>query len=426
MAYPILESVTSLEDNVSATTRAVTLPSSLQSGDRIIIVIHTTDAGGPTTINLTNNYGTFTTHSSGSLSGTSNRYGIFSKISDGTESGGVITASLANSGTITGSVYSCFRISGVESSKLTVGSVTGNSVNSPSITASWGGGENLFFSIVSHFQGGAPTVSAYPSGYSNGANYRLTNGLIARATKQSTSATDDAGAYTLSYTNARTFSLAIVVGAGSPPAITSINSGNPVKVGQTGIPIALSNYISTPNNVLCTYQSGTKSLTVSNIQGNNTAITVDLEDRSEGVDYPLIGEPLLFTVTDGVGTDTENSTIALKTGEVKITVNQVGIEYPNTYLSYFWTQAGFTVQGAEFVYLPYGDLVVDADTRISVTNAGVFTGWLRPTTGLGAGNVYYYQFTINEVGQIIGVARFFGSTMAGKIISGSTFKGKTL
>jgi len=401
MAYPILQTANTANSAsaVSATTRTITLPSGLSSGDLIVIIYHGTDAAGPSATNITSNTGVWSVGSRGSLSGVSNRYAAFFKWSDGTESGLTETISQSNGTNILLSAASCYRITGADSSKTPVFQFLSGSTNSPSVTATWGGGENLFFSVVSHAQSGPPTLTSYPTGYSNGTNYRdAATALIAQSSKQSTAASDDAAAYSISYSGTRTFAMSFVVGAGAPPTIDSINGGNPVKVGQTGIPIALSNFISTPTSVTCTYASGTKSLTVSNIVGNNTAITVDLEDRSEGVDYPLLGSALEFTVTDGVGTDAISTTVAEKTGETDVTFQYVIDQY-DTFFGYWFNADGFTSEGSEFIYTTSGfspsDFVLNTDSGFSSTSGGVVTGWLRPATGTGAGNVYYYEFTIN-------------------------------
>ena len=414
MAYPVLQTANTANSAsaTSATTRVITLPSGLVSGDLIVVVYHGSDAGGPSNVNITATQGAWTTGVTGTLSGVQNRYGIFYKISNGTESGLTETITHSSGSSISLSTCSAYRITGVDPAKLPFIQFLSGSTNSPSVTAPWGGGENLFLSICSHVQAGSPTLTTYPAGYSNASNYRdAATGLIAQASLQSTAATDDAAAYTISYNNTRTFALAFVVGAGLPPAITSINGGNSVKVGQTAIPITLSNFISTPDSVTCTYASATKNLTVSSISGNNTAITVNLEDRSEGVDYPLLGSSLLFTVSDGVGTDTETTAIAVKTGEVAITFVNIIDQY-DTFFAYWFKASGFTSEGAEFTYVPYGDFVLNSDTSFSATNGGVVSGWFRPASGTGAGNVYYYQFTINDAGQVTNVTNEYAAPAA--------------
>lgn len=428
MAYPILHTANTANSYslTLATTRTITMPSGLAAGDLIVVIYHASDVGGDATVNFTTNLGSWTRPLSTALPSTTNKYGIFYKWSDGTESGLTVTASHSTSANIDMSFASAFRISGAEAGKTPTFAITHGSTNPPSVAAPWGSGENLFFSVVSHVQDWAPTVSTYPTGYSQTVlNHNLGTGMVAHATKQTASDSDDSGAYALNYNNTRTFGLAFVVGAGAPAGADSINNGNPVKVGQTSIPIDLSGFVGTPTSVLCKYASGTKSLTVSNIIGDNTAITVDLEDRSAGVDCPLIGSALEFTVTDGTGIAVINTTLAAKTGEVAVTFSNVITQY-NTFFAPHFNSAGYTSEGAEFVYTTSGftpsDFVLNADSSFSSTSGGVVTGWFRPSSGTGAGNVYYYDFTINDSGEIVTDR---GLTSSGLTSSGLTRVGLT-
>ena len=197
----------------------------------------------------------------------------------------------------------------------------------------------------------------------------------------------------------------------------AINGGNPVKVGQTGITAALTGFTSIPTSVTCTYSIGTKSLNVSNIAGNSSAITFDLEDRSEGVDYPFITDQLTFTITNGAETTVPVTSLAAKTGETSVSPFTNVIDFWNTYFAYYWTQAGFISEGGEYTYTATGfnpsDFNLRLDSGFSSTGGGVVSGWFRPASGTGAGNVYYYQFTITDGGGVIptvlgGSFRFIG------------------
>ena len=201
----------------------------------------------------------------------------------------------------------------------------------------------------------------------------------------------------------------------------NLNGGNPVKVGQTGISAALTGFTSIPTSVTCTYSGGAKSLTCSNIAGNASAITFDIEDRSEGVDYPAIGDGLTFTITNGAETTVPTTSLAAKKGETTVAPFASSITYWNTYFGYYWAQAGFTVDGGEFVYVSYGDFVLNTDTGFTVSSGGIINGWFRPASGTGAGNVYYYEFTVNG-GTITGSG---GLTSSGLTSSGLTRQGLT-
>lgn len=201
----------------------------------------------------------------------------------------------------------------------------------------------------------------------------------------------------------------------------NINGGSPVKVGQVGISASLSGFTSIPTSVTCTYSSGTKNLTCSNIVGNSSAITFNLEDRSEGVDYPYIGDNLTFTITNGTETTVQTSSLAAKTGETVLAPLTSVIDYWDGYLPYHWKSDGFTSEGGEFVYVPYGDLTIAANGEVDVTTSGTLTGWFRPATGTGAGNVYYYQFTINDAGAIT-----IGNGVTSKSLTSSALTSKSI
>jgi len=182
----------------------------------------------------------------------------------------------------------------------------------------------------------------------------------------------------------------------------NINGGNPVKVGQTGIVIGLSEFSSIPTSVICAYDDGEKSIVVSNIAGDADEITVDLEDRSEEANYPAIGDGLEFTITNGAETTVTTTSLEEKTGEEVVATFAGAIDYWNTYFAYYWKNDGFTVNGGEFVYTTSGfspdDFLLRADSGFSSTSGGVVSGWFRPASGTGAGNLYYYEFTINDGG----------------------------
>jgi len=204
-----------------------------------------------------------------------------------------------------------------------------------------------------------------------------------------------------------------------------LNGGSPIKVGQTGITATLTGFTSIPTSVTCAYSGG--SLTCSNIAGNSTAITFDIEDRSEGVDYPAIGDGLTFTITNGPETTVPTTTLAEKTGETVVAPFDNVIDYWDTYFAYYWALDGFNANFGEFVYTTSGftppDFVLRDDSGFSSTSGGVVRGWLRPATGTGDGNVYYYEFTINDGG--ITPSSSGGLTSAGLTSSGLTRVGLT-
>ena len=71
------------------------------------------------------------------------------------------------------------------------------------------------------------------------------------------------------------------------------------------------------------------------------------------------------------------------------------------------------------MFTPYSDLVIAADGEITVTGAGVLVGYFIPATGTGAGNAYYYTFSIIDGGAV--VSR--GLSVTGLSVTGLSFSG---
>ena len=427
MAYPALQTgLTTPSSFTSSTgTHTLTIPTVLVN-DLILIVFDCTAATSGTVANIGTNLGTFQRPYSGQVLATTQVYGIFWKYSDGTESGGSTTITLANASLMNRGLSTVYVIRGSHYSKPPVFQValTSSGYDAPSVTASWGAAENLFMSIIAQASSAPPTLSAYPTGYSNGQNSKITSaGLIAQATKQSSSATDDPSAFNVGAAGGSFANISVAIGPAPAATITAINGGAPVKFGQTGIVIDLAGYGGTPTSVTCTYESGAKSLTCSNITGSSSSITYDLEDRSNGVDYPLDAATLRFTAVYSTDTAYMDIPASRKTGETNITYI-LPIFDDDDYLGYYFNQDGFTVEGAEFNHIPYGDLVVRPDSGYDTTTGGTLTGWFRPVTGVGAGNVYYYEFAINDAGEIVnGGLTARGLTVSGLTTSGLTTRG---
>ncbi len=201
--------------------------------------------------------------------------------------------------------------------------------------------------------------------------------------------------------------------------ITSINGGNPITAGQTGIAIEATGFTAKPTAVTATYASGAKSITATiDSGGTATNFNISIQDRIEAEDWPVNGDTLTFTFTYLSESASGTQTLVKKASETVLTVSGGITSDPATW-TYWLTQDGFTVEGGEHDYIPYGDLVLTADGGGSATNAGTFTSWFRPATGTGAGNVYAYTWVITENGVVIGV----GLTSAGLTVSGLTSSG---
>lgn len=408
MAFPqvITANTNFIYDSVqSQATKIIPMPTNLQVDDLILIFYQCQDNGGGTTVNFGTNLGTFTKIVNGGtgITGTTTKFGVWYKWSDGTESGQTTTTSHTATTLNEYHVMSiCVR--GVNKTKTPTISFINRpaTADTPSVTAPWGGSDNLFLSVIHESFAAANVYSASPTGYTLVHNYRQAGShFFVMSSKQSVLATDDPAAFTLDVNPpTRTVGYTLVLGGTTPvPVINSINSGSPLSIGQKNITFSLTNFASTPNAITCTYSAGTQNLIISNISGNTTSITADLEDRTEGVDYPLIGTTLSFSVTDGVGTASGTSTILQKINEVSLTFASPISQY-SSFFAYHFNADGFTTEGAEFNYIPYGDFILRTDSGYSASTYGIVTGWFRPTTGLGAGNVYYYSFNISAGGII--------------------------
>lgn len=204
--------------------------------------------------------------------------------------------------------------------------------------------------------------------------------------------------------------------------VTSINGGSPITAGQTGIAIIASGFTAKPTAVTATYAAGAKSITATiDSGGTATNFNISIQDRIEAEDWPVNGDTLTFTFTYLSESASGTQTLVKKASETVLTVSGGITSDPATW-TYWLNDDGFTVEGGEHDYIPYGDLVLTADGGGSATNTGTFTSWFRPSTGTGAGNVYAYTWVITEAG--ISPAGS-GLTSSGLTVSGLTIAGLT-
>lgn len=183
------------------------------------------------------------------------------------------------------------------------------------------------------------------------------------------------------------------------PVINAMNGGNPVQYGQIGVPVTATLFSGLPSSGSVTHAGGT--LTMSNFAGTSTSFTYDLQDRSEGIDWPLDAESCAFTFNYLTESATIIHAVSKRTSEEKLTFALADTENVNS-IAHHLTLAGFTVNGGEFIFTPYSDLDFDpendgtTDGNFTVTGEGSFTSWFRPISGLGAGNIYRYTVTVDE------------------------------
>ena len=140
--------------------------------------------------------------------------------------------------------------------------------------------------------------------------------------------------------------------------------------------------------------------------------------------YPTLPKSAqTITLTQGADTATIASDLEQPAGDD--IVNFVSpITNDDTYPTYYIEQDGFTADGGQFVFTPYSDLVIAADGEITVTGAGVLVGYFIPATGTGAGNAYYYTFSIIDGGAVVSRGlSVTGLSVTGLSVSGLSVTG---
>lgn len=196
--------------------------------------------------------------------------------------------------------------------------------------------------------------------------------------------------------------------------IVDINGGSPVEVGST-VTVNTTGFTGTP----------TASFNVTGISatvtGSANAWSLDFAERVDEATFPALPAASNLTLTNGA----ESAVLAMpsyikKAAEVEIVYSMAVTSDPN-YTSGVLTDDGFTVEGGELIYTPYGNFVAFPDGSWTATTDGVVSAWFRPITGTGAGNVYYYEFTVN--GGTITTSG--GLTSSGLTSSGLTSRGLT-
>jgi len=179
--------------------------------------------------------------------------------------------------------------------------------------------------------------------------------------------------------------------------ITSINGGNPITAGQTGIASVSTGFTGLPSTIT-TNASG---VTCSNIGGATNAATFNVSDRVDGALYPKSGTNVTFTFTNGAESDAADQTVVKKATETTVVISEP-LFTANTIANAILAATGRTVAAAdEFYHTTYSDLVITTDTDFTVTDAGIFDLWLYVATGSDAGKNYYYAVTITESGEVV-------------------------
>jgi len=191
--------------------------------------------------------------------------------------------------------------------------------------------------------------------------------------------------------------------------ITTFNGGSPVTAGQTGILVETAGFTVKPTTVTATYASGTKSITATIGAGTASSFVIDIQDHIDTEDWPINGDTITYTFSNSVPeTASITCTLVKKSTETVLTYSGV-VTDDDSSLAYHLAADGFTPEGGEMVYsqppatgtMPVPDLVLSAEGGWTVSEPCTFESWFRPATGTGAGNVYFYRWTITESGSVV-------------------------
>lgn len=202
MAYPNVLSVTETQIGTGTTTPTFDLPSTVESGDLLILFAATTDdpidtGPGGRWQELWNN-------------GAANQGAgaCYALSADGTEGGGTAQVTCGGANTAAGQVYRIAANSWMGTISTDI-DITGNTVSTvganpdpPSVTAGWGSDDNLYIAMLQARDDDA-YATAYPTNYTSGHSTSSTGGgnngcNCSTAVREYSGTSDDPGTFTLS------------------------------------------------------------------------------------------------------------------------------------------------------------------------------------------------------------------------------------
>lgn len=178
----------------------------------------------------------------------------------------------------------------------------------------------------------------------------------------------------------------------SSQLITSINSGNPVTVGQTGVVIAHTGFSGALDSVTTNRSGVTCTITA----GNASSTTVTVSGWVEGGAYPVVDNTVTFTCTRGAESASATQTLTKPANYAQVTFSGAITDDPNL-IGYHLNAAGHVVDGGAFYYRnnQVATLTVNADTSWTADPAGgTFRATFIPITGATAGNSYFFDITV--------------------------------
>lgn len=198
MSFPITQSVTETSFSSSTTSHAVAMPTTVSSGDLLIILFSNRGTGTITTPSG------WTQKWNQTITGNVVSVACFVKVAAGTEGGTTVDVVTSVARTASAQVYRIDTwegtLSGVEVGTM-VEHALSTTPNPPSLTPSWGSGDTLWIPTAQYGDDDV-AVNSYPGSYSNGIDTQSGAGSglgcsVASARRENTIGTEDPGNFTL-------------------------------------------------------------------------------------------------------------------------------------------------------------------------------------------------------------------------------------
>jgi len=174
--------------------------------------------------------------------------------------------------------------------------------------------------------------------------------------------------------------------------ITSINSGNPIAVGQSGVVIAHTGFTGTATSVTTNRAGVTCTITA----GDANSTTVSVSGWVEGGSYPVVDNAVTFTVSRSGESASATQTLTRPANWAQQTFAGAILDDQNL-IGFNLAAAGHTVNGGAFYYRTnqVSSLTVNADTSwTSAPAGGTFDAVFIPSAGATAGNAYLFEITV--------------------------------
>jgi hypothetical protein len=201
--------------------------------------------------------------------------------------------------------------------------------------------------------------------------------------------------------------------------VDSINSGNPITVGQTGVVIAHTGFTGAVTSVTTNRSGVTCAITA----GDANSTTVTVSGWVDGGAYPVVDNTVTFTCTRGAESASATQTLTKPANYAQVTFSGAITDDPNL-IGYHLEANGHTVNGGTFYYRTnqVSTLTVNADTSWTSDPAGgTFSATFIPSSGATSGNAYLFDITLLN-GSIVSVQ---GLTSVGLTSTGLTQIGLT-